>query len=63
MTSPVGLHGHQMILGHSIGCNLLLRKWVSHSRTYQNGNYGDDGRTYIYKDTVGAMLVHKLGMS
>ena len=37
-----------------LGATFFLESGYPISRTYQNGNYSDDGRTYIYKDTVGA---------
>ena len=37
-----------------LGATFFLESGYPISRTYQNGNYSDDGRTFIYKDTVGS---------
>ncbi|MBM74340.1 MAG: hypothetical protein CMK59_02970 [Proteobacteria bacterium] len=36
-----------------LGATLFLESGYPLSRTYNNGNYGDFGRGFIYKDTVG----------
>ena len=37
-----------------LGSTLFMESGYPLSRTYSNGNYGDYGRGYIYKDTVGS---------